>query len=143
MGKRGGDRRLTCTMIGERARWMCERCTVKRGTDIYRTSAGEGPEWQTHALLCEDCRVALGLTPEDVIFFRVMAALRERKRVRWLRAQVIARDGLVCHLCHKDVEPADVHIDHVVPIATGGLSVLPNLKVAHSVCNMAKGVSAP
>ncbi len=56
-----------------------------------------------------------------------------------LRRAVIARDGYSCGLCGRNVEPGDVHIDHVKPVALGGLDLLENLQVAHSRCNLVKG----
>lgn len=56
-----------------------------------------------------------------------------------LRQFVITRDGYVCGLCGGDVEPTDVHIDHIVPYSKGGRHVAGNLQVAHSRCNMRKG----
>lgn len=56
-----------------------------------------------------------------------------------LRAAVMARDGLICGICRLTVEPGDMHIDHVLPVARGGTNVLENLQVAHSLCNQSKG----
>ena len=55
------------------------------------------------------------------------------------RALVIARDGLVCHLCGGTVERTDVHLDHVHPFSLGGGDEPSNLRVAHSVCNIRRG----
>ena len=55
------------------------------------------------------------------------------------RAAVIERDGYVCKLCGEDVEPDDVHIDHIHPVSKGGSDKLDNLQVAHSLCNIKKG----
>jgi hypothetical protein len=65
----------------------------------------------------------------------------KRARAQRFRATVIERDGLVCHICGTDVEPHDVHIDHVLAIAKGGDSELDNLRVSHSRCNLRKGAS--
>lgn len=64
--------------------------------------------------------------------------LREPIALR-LRLAVIRRDGLTCGLCGGAVPRDDVHIDHIRPVSLGGRSLLPNLQVAHSVCNMRKG----
>jgi len=56
-----------------------------------------------------------------------------------VRRLVIDRDGYVCGLCGKTVEPNDVHIDHIRPRARGGTDDVWNLQVAHSLCNMRKG----
>lgn len=56
-----------------------------------------------------------------------------------LRLKVIERDGYICGLCGGDVDPSDVHLDHIRPWSKGGASVLDNLQVSHSRCNIAKG----
>ena len=56
-----------------------------------------------------------------------------------LRAAVIARDGYVCGICGGEVEPADVHLDHIRPYSKGGPTTMANLRVTHSVCNIKKG----
>lgn len=56
-----------------------------------------------------------------------------------LRQRVIDRDGYVCQICKQDVEPGDVHIDHIKPYSKGGRHVLRNLQVTHSTCNLRKG----
>jgi 5-methylcytosine-specific restriction endonuclease McrA len=58
-----------------------------------------------------------------------------------VRQAVIARDGLTCGLCGDPVELADVHIDHIIPVARGGDDWPGNLQVTHSACNVRKGVS--
>ena len=63
---------------------------------------------------------------------------RKRKEVR--RQRVINRDGLVCQLCGGDVgDRADLHIDHIIPLARGGGSGPSNLQVTHAACNLLKG----
>lgn len=66
--------------------------------------------------------------------------VKNRPRIpRWLRRQIIERDGNVCGLCGGPVEPTDIHIDHIEPLAAGGGTYPENLQVAHSRCNMSKG----
>jgi 5-methylcytosine-specific restriction endonuclease McrA len=56
-----------------------------------------------------------------------------------LRAAVIDRDGYVCQICGGDIEPTDLHIDHIKPWSKGGRHTLGNLQATHSVCNLKKG----
>lgn len=56
-----------------------------------------------------------------------------------LRDFVIKRDGYVCGICGGEVEPGDVHLDHIKPFSKGGPTSVSNLQVAHSLCNMRKG----
>lgn len=48
------------------------------------------------------------------------------------------RDRMRCHLCRKVVKPADLHFDHVIPIAAGGAHIESNIAVSHAKCNQKK-----
>jgi 5-methylcytosine-specific restriction endonuclease McrA len=72
---------------------------------------------------CPDCTITRG--PQS-----------KRRRIR---AAVIRRDGLTCAICHLAVEPADLHIDHTIPLADGGPDTLTNQRVTHAKCNLRKG----
>jgi len=54
-------------------------------------------------------------------------------------AAILERDGLWCYLCETEVEPDDVHFDHVIPLSKGGAHSMENIKVTHSLCNLSKG----
>lgn len=57
-----------------------------------------------------------------------------------LRAQVLARDGLICRLCgHPVLYASTLAIDHIIPVSRGGDDSLDNLQVAHRSCNSRKG----
>jgi 5-methylcytosine-specific restriction endonuclease McrA len=58
---------------------------------------------------------------------------------RWLRELVIERDGYLCGICALDVDPLDVHLDHIFPVSKGGDDHPDNLRVTHSICNIKKG----
>jgi HNH endonuclease len=64
---------------------------------------------------------------------------RRRHLPTQLRITIIERDGLVCGLCRGEVEPGDVHIDHIHPVSLGGTDDPDNLQVTHSICNLIKG----
>ncbi len=51
---------------------------------------------------------------------------------------ILMRDGFVCHICGLDVEPDDVHFDHVIPLSRGGAHSNDNIHIAHSQCNIRK-----
>lgn len=51
---------------------------------------------------------------------------------------ILLRDGYICHICKETVDPADVHFDHVIPLARGGAHLSENIKVSHSACNLKK-----
>lgn len=54
------------------------------------------------------------------------------------RRYVMARDGKRCRYCGC-AELVKLHIDHVVPVALGGKTILANLVVACEPCNLRKG----
>lgn len=54
------------------------------------------------------------------------------------RRAIILRDKSICHICGEKCEPADIHLDHVIPLSKGGAHSPENIKVAHSRCNLDK-----
>ena len=130
---------------------------------IHRIARGAGIFYEDRQRLHEFCRTAYEinmLNPEEprrryrhnepdmplwLEWHRVRDndpyAYRSRgyRLPRRTREAVIARDGLVCGICGDDVEPFDVHIDHIQPRYHGGSDDLDNLQVAHGFCNLSKG----
>lgn len=48
--------------------------------------------------------------------------------------------GRKCALSGVSIEnPADLQGDHIIPVACGGKSVMPNIQLVHSVINRMKG----
>ena len=71
------------------------------------------------------------------------ARSRGPRDVGWrLRAEVLIRDNCLCRMCGaspaKDPE-VTLHVDHVVPWAKGGRTVIENLQTLCAVCNIGKG----
>ena len=65
---------------------------------------------------------------------------------QWTVKELVKRDGPFCKLCGKPLDMnlkvpnrAAVTIDHIVPLAKGGLHVGKNLQLAHLRCNSKKG----
>lgn len=64
----------------------------------------------------------------------------QRKSIsRYLREQVIARDGLVCQYCQLELHQSRVTLDHKIPVSKGGPDTLDNLTVCCRRCNSRKG----
>lgn len=55
-----------------------------------------------------------------------------------LRFEIMKRDGFRCYYCGASPAASPLHVDHVVPIADGGLSVAENLVTACAACNGGK-----
>lgn len=77
------------------------------------------------------------------VYRDVQAKRRARKRALPAedvkRSLVFERDEGTCGICGEAVDPADWHLDHVVPLAKGGHHTYENVQVAHPGCNQSKG----
>lgn len=78
---------------------------------------------------------------------RTLASRRGTRDVGWrLRATVLIRDNCLCRMCGASPakDPAiTLHVDHVVPWAKGGRTVLENLQTLCERCNIGKGDTHP
>jgi len=55
-------------------------------------------------------------------------------------AQILERDGMICHICSGVIESmTDLHFDHVRPLSKGGPHIAENIRPSHAQCNMHKG----
>ena len=70
---------------------------------------------------------------------------RTPRTANWrLRTQVLMRDGATCKMCGARPEDGvKLHVDHVVPYAKGGETVLENLQVLCERCNIGKSDISP
>jgi len=59
---------------------------------------------------------------------------------KFIRRQVIERDGYHCVYCDEDLTQGEIHLDHVIPESKGGPTTVDNLQVTCRKCNTAKGV---
>jgi len=84
--------------------------------------------WDEHGLDCVD----------DDFIRREKNKARELRRSRWWQQKIASG---VCHYCQGRFKPAELTMDHVVPIARGGRSVKNNLVPACKECNTAKKTS--
>lgn len=68
-----------------------------------------------------------------------VAAGPQRTPTPALRFRVLRRDGFTCTYCGRRPPEVQLHVDHVVPFSTGGMTVIDNLKTACRDCNLGKG----
>lgn len=54
-------------------------------------------------------------------------------------ALVLQQSGGVCGICRLPLDSADVHFDHIVPLARGGAHTQANMQATHPSCNLRKG----
>lgn len=142
---------------------ICFQCNEDKSLDCYTKRARARPA--SPRKRCKDCeaenaRISYARNPEP----RKAAAKRwrdknppayqARKKVGWkihrarkLDAFVEAVDpvtvynmhGGQCGICKKFVSFAEFEVDHIIPLARGGLEAYINCQPAHQFCNRSKG----
>jgi len=65
---------------------------------------------------------------------------RELRRTQWWRNRVSRGE---CHYCGRRIPPAELTMDHVVPLARGGRSTRGNLVPSCQKCNTSKKLETP
>lgn len=66
---------------------------------------------------------------------RERAKARELRQSQWWKRK---RGEGVCYYCRKKVQPAEITMDHIVPLIRGGRSTKGNLVPACKECNNKK-----
>lgn len=56
-----------------------------------------------------------------------------------MRSRVLARDGYACQIKGPRCQGQATTADHVVPVALGGVTTLPNLRATCAPCNQSLG----
>jgi len=67
----------------------------------------------------------------------------EAEQIKAFYHQAQVQPRLRCFYCGRFVRKADRHVDHIVPLAKGGLHTLDNLAVACAKCNLKKHAKRP
>ena len=125
----------------------------------YRTCKNCGVVFysDTHRVLCDKCK-------KDTIRISHRKYYKSKEIKRRIKIQsamvdnditvqaLAERDNNICYLCNKPVDFSDYYdngvtiicgnnypsIDHVIPLAKGGLHSWDNVKLAHRICNSIK-----
>ena len=97
------------------------------------------------ATRCARCQFITTATRKDASYARRAYIMRAGdKDISW--RTVGARDSWICHLCLKKVpqqpgkakRPKGATVDHLIPLARGGLHVWANVALAHNRCNISR-----
>jgi len=64
---------------------------------------------------------------------------KKKKKVKFSRAKIYARDRYKCQYCGKSGKMDDFTFDHVVPRSQGGRTVWENIVTCCTECNIRKG----
>lgn len=68
---------------------------------------------------------------------------RLRRRVRFSRSHVFARDSFMCQYCSRELIEKELTLDHVVPVVLGGRTTWSNIVTCCTKCNQKKGAKTP
>jgi len=68
---------------------------------------------------------------------------RPRKRIRYRKQNVFARDRWTCAFCGAKKNASELTVDHVVPRAQGGKTEWSNVVTACAPCNLRKADRTP
>ena len=66
-----------------------------------------------------------------------------RKKVKFNRRNIFARDGNRCQYCGKRFATTELSLDHILPRSRGGLASWENIVCACLKCNVRKGGRTP
>jgi 5-methylcytosine-specific restriction endonuclease McrA len=68
---------------------------------------------------------------------------RPRKRVKFNRQNILARDRWKCQFCGQKFPSKELTYDHVLPKSRGGKTIWENIVTACESCNLKKGGKTP
>ena len=84
---------------------------------------------------------------------RRKSLLRNATAESFTDADVLAKYGVICHICLEEIDLAaprwtgqkgwerGLHIDHVIPISKNGPHSINNVKPSHGLCNVIKNAT--
>ncbi len=80
------------------------------------------------------------ISADDDHIKREKAKAREMRDSQWWKRK---RSNGVCYYCSRKFRPADLTMDHIIPIVRGGKSVQGNIVPACKECNSKKKYLLP
>lgn len=147
---------------------ICNKCLIekpltefgkhKRGKNGYRYSCKECNRSQAKVWASNNSEKTKGYktkwrleNPQKMYLARKINRFKNGFE-KYLESDVLEKYGTNCHICGLEIDTAaprrpgipgwehGLHIDHVIPIMKGGADVLENVKPAHGLCNLKKGI---
>lgn len=122
------------------AEWRTTKPCFDCGVDLVIN------RYNMRRLRCDGCVVEQGRRDKQHARDRRRARERDAFIEQVHRLRIYKRDGYRCKLCGRKLKmdavaphPKSPTIDHVVPLAQGGLHEARNVQAAHFLCNAIKG----
>ena len=144
-GKKNVDRhKLCCLLLDKYSLEYFENLQNKYGNQTVAVSGTRKNKKQIHHHIytIDVPYITIQVTYDEIIKIgqSKIQQLHERQKLNsTLRERIKKRDNYTCRICGKQMfDSVGIHIDHIIPISKGGLTVEENLQVLCSVCNLKK-----
>lgn len=118
-----------------------------RITSTVRYTSPQGKNSYASTITWDFEQLQYGLAAAQAERARQSTAQFLRKRERdamtaGLRTKVMRRDSFRCQMCGAaQSDGVTLHVDHILPVSHGGLTILENLQTLCAHCNLGKGNS--
>jgi len=125
-------------------RYWQKTCSYKCG---YSYQNNKKPKKINTRTCCRCSKLLLGKRSDAIYCSKTCKSMdhtfkhRSKTRVSSIarRAEIIARDGFKCYLCHKPITLENFELDHLIPVSKSGSNSPENLAAACSRCNKSRG----
>ncbi|MCK5230929.1 MAG: HNH endonuclease [Desulfobulbaceae bacterium] len=77
---------------------------------------------------------------DEAVIRQERAKARELRKSRWWKNKIAKGE---CHYCGQRTPPAEITMDHIVPLSRGGRSTKANLAPTCKTCNTKKKTMLP
>lgn len=129
---------------------ICPRCKVDKPLD----------EWNKALSYCRKCSSEMAVErlknhPDRAQIQRNANSIRRARQKgalvdRFTRDQILERDNWICGICNESInrslkwpDPGYATVDHIIPLAKGGMHSMQNVQAAHYRCNCSKKDDMP
>ena len=144
----------------------CRRCCADTSNEWRKRNPEKLPKTPTTDGVCDCCGGAFRANKRRCRYCSRKCFLAYKNRANWKhgarrRARmknalvetfeysvIFERDNWTCGICEKQIEanlawpdPMSPSVDHIIPLARGGMHERINVQAAHLGCNLRKGVS--
>jgi hypothetical protein len=128
-----------CKDRSKKDRLIAERLAAKPDRQCLHCAGPLPRKARADAIFCsEDCN-----SKAHALQRKLRLRTGQDEKPGYLRAAICKRDKWRCQICGQRVNPKLEHphpraasLDHVVPVAEGGISEPGNLRLVHLVCNL-------
>ena len=112
--------------------------TLQKAIEQMKCTSGKTKGYYVYDTIT--CRICYGNTKE------ISNYVKRKKRKQYskaVRKMLYDKAEGRCQLCGRALSPNEVTLDHIIPLALGGVDDESNLQISCHICNYAKNVYLP